>query len=194
MYIGDHYKSATTFFSADINGMAKFLLNADNLAIFNTLVEKEKVQSILKDIIDASTGEIPDVDFIIDALSWSYGDVNKIDPMVGNTFHIHFLGKEPVVAHISGVVIDLVDKDYKKNIMLLYQHLFRATKVAAHKVVPTLQCMGYFMEGCITSIDFLEKSDMQDVITISMNYQVLRMKIVSDDNKTGFKLTTIEYM
>lgn len=195
MYIGDNYKSPTTYFTADISGMAKFILNSDNLEQFKSEVEDKKVQTILEDLIN-SDGEIPDLDFIIESLNWHYGDVHKVDAQVGNTFHIHFLGNEPVTAHISGSVIDLIDKDYKKNMMLLYQHLFRMTKIAAHKVVPTLQCIGYFIEGGLNSIEFIEKANEQDLIFINMVMQVFKLTVISEGNKnkSGYIKTIIEFL
>lgn len=195
MYIGDNYKSPTTYFEADISGMAKFMLNTENLATFNSVAEDDRVHSIIKDLINTS-GDIPDLDFIIESVNWGYGDVHKVDAHVGNTFHIHFLGSEPVTAHISGSVIDLAGKDYKKTMMLLYQHLFRMTKVAALKVVPTLQCIGYFFEGGFNSIEFIEKANEQDLIFINIIMQVFRLKIVSKDNKnkSGYTTTTIEFL
>lgn len=194
MYIDGHYTSASTYFSSDISGMARFCLKPESYVAWDAALVAGRIPDKVYALVE-TTGYVTGVDLIIDSIYWPYSDTFKVDAHVGNTFHIHYLGMDPIIANITGSIIDYKDTNAKKNLMLLYQYAFRMTAIAANRVVPTLECMGYFIEGGITSLELTEHANRQDVVTFNMQYQVFRVEINgSVDNKSTYTSTIIEFI
>lgn len=194
MFIEGNFTSAETYFSPDLSGMAKFFLKAESYTAWDTALVNGKIPDIGYALVE-TTGYVTGVDLIIDNLYWPYSDTFKLEAQVGNTFHIHYLGMDPITATITGSLIDYDGTNAKKNLMFLYQHAFRMTAIAAHKIVPTLECLGYFIEGGITSLEFIENAFREDVVNFNIQYQVFRMEINgSIDNKSTYTSTIIEFI
>jgi hypothetical protein len=193
MYLGDNFKSAQTFFKSDISGAAKFTLCTKSQEKLKYAYSKNWITTAVNDLFDSS-GNTKGLDLYIDSIGWSYNDTFKIDPMVGNLFHVHYLGRNPIVASISGSIIDLYDSNAKKNLMLLYKHLFRMTAIAANSVIPTLECMGYFIDGGMESIELIEHANKADLITFHIQYNVFKLTVTNKDNKSGSIEAVIDFV
>lgn len=161
----DYYTATTSYFTSDFSSIARFVI-----------LDGDKLTN------DPNDGSQLDLDLLVNSVTCSFSEHNRIMPYLGDFYNIHFYGRAPLVAQINGTLVDAVGNYNKAYLISLYKNTLRLKAVARSEICPCLIFPGCTLQGPLAGMNIDESSDSPDVLNVSMRMIVMRMLAVSENN------------
>lgn len=116
------------------------------------------------------------VDLFIQDIALSPAEHIQLDKHMGNTFSIVAFGKAPLVATLSGVLVDTPITCGRAALTELYIGALRLEAVARSGLLPTLAFLNAVLHGPLVSLGLEESAASEDTLRVSMDMLVFTLQ------------------
>ena len=170
----DYFVATRSYFKDDFTSIAQFAILDGDLSETNM------------------AGKPINLDLMVQSVLCNLGDYSKMVGHIGDTFSIHYFGRNPMVVNIQGFLLDSSSNYGKAQLIQLYRDVLRVKAVARSGVAPVLIFPGMIIQGAIAEMSIEETSETQTTLSVSMKMLVIRVLSIAPEN-TGAKSLLFDY-
>lgn len=170
----DYFVATRSYFKDDFSSVAQFAILDGDLSETNM------------------SGKPVNLDLMVQSIMCSLGDYSKMVGHIGDTFSIHYFGRNPMAVNLQGFLLDSSSNYGKAQLIQLYRDFLRVKAVARSGIAPVLIFPGMIIQGAVAEMTIEEASETQTTLSVAMKILVIRVLSISPENN-GAKSLLFDY-
>lgn len=129
----------------------------------------------------ALTGGKGYVDFLLSGVQASFQEITETSIFIGGGHTVHAYGEHLPSYSFSGTLLNTHQDDQAVSMLLAYQNLFRAKKLAQHQTLLSVRYDSWIVQGVVTGFQFSMEAQME--MALPFSFSLLAQKVISIPTK-----------
>jgi hypothetical protein len=167
-------------------GPARIYLTTEDISTAQSCLEAYEATDTEKTLAAFQDGFLM-ANLWVQQVSFTLAERSILTPHTGDSFYHFFAGSAPVVANVSGTLINPAGEEHKQAMALAYKNILRLSAVAKMGISPAFTFTGCTMPGAMTELSFKESSAVEGAITIAfawLLFSVISLSATATDSLT----------